>query len=158
MLAIQKASKPPQKCTPNLLPARLSHNGLVHDTDKYWKPVTESDKKMAYFRGRALHGTTLALPSNYTGAVLNITDKQLPTANSNRTIADDEDEDAHDQSARVEVSAIEQVGTFDEFVVWGHGGTVNESEDPYVRAVGEWIGFAESMHIDPEGKTDGEET
>lgn len=35
MLAIHPSN--PRKCTPNLLPARLNHNGPINDTDRYWK-------------------------------------------------------------------------------------------------------------------------
>lgn len=39
MLAIN-ATKP-QKCTPNLLPARINHAGPINDTKRYWKPETD---------------------------------------------------------------------------------------------------------------------
>jgi ribonuclease H2 subunit C len=39
-----------------------------------------------------------------------------------------------------------------EVVVWGHGGTVDEGSDMFVRGVREWVGFAESMHCDEEGE------
>lgn len=50
----------------------------------------------------------------------------------------------------VEVSIAEQVGQFDEIVVWGHGGLVDESRHLYVRGLREWVGFAESMHCEEE--------
>lgn len=42
MLAIQPSSKS-QKCTLNLLPARLNHNGPINDAEQYWKP-TKNDE------------------------------------------------------------------------------------------------------------------
>lgn len=51
-----------------------------------------------------------------------------------------------------EVKIAEQIGEFDEVVVWGHGGTVDEGSDMFVRGVREWVGFAESMHCDEEGE------
>ncbi|ORX95701.1 ribonuclease H2, subunit C [Clohesyomyces aquaticus] len=163
MLAIQSSSsKPPQKCTPNLLPARLNHNGPVHNTSQYWNPTetppnsnstaeTEGSNpftastQTAYFRGRALDGISLSLPANYTGAVLNITGKDLPSVNSGRAPEDEEEEESEQMEAKV----AEEVATFDKFVVWGHGGAVDKSQDAYVRAVEEWIGFAEAMHVEP---------
>ena len=49
-----------------------------------------------------------------------------------------------------EVKIAEQIGSFDEVVVWGHGGTVDEGSDMFVRGLREWVGFAESMHCDEE--------
>ncbi|KAF2728306.1 ribonuclease H1 small subunit [Polyplosphaeria fusca] len=143
MLSIQESKQGAQKCTPNLLPARLNHNGPVHDTERFWKPETdEAGKSHAYFRGRHLHGTPLTFPSNYTGAVLQVTDKDLPASN-NETKKIEEDED---ESEQVEVKIAEKVGEFDEVVVWGHGGAIDKSEDVYARGVEEWIGFAEALH------------
>ncbi|KAF2121087.1 ribonuclease H2, subunit C [Lophiotrema nucula] len=156
MLAIQSSTKSSQKCTPNLLPARLNHNGPVNDTERYWKPErTENEKNHAYFRGRHLHGTSLALPANYTGAVLQITDKDVPTTNSNRMETEDNEEEDDEESQKVEVKLIEQVGEFDEFMIWGHGGSIDASEDTYARAIKEWIGFSEAMHIEPQDKKRG---
>jgi ribonuclease H2 subunit C len=56
-----------------------------------------------------------------------------------------------EESILVEVKIAEQVGTFDEVVVWGHGGEVDGSQDVFIRGMNEWVGFAESMHVDEEG-------
>lgn len=115
----------------------------------------------AYFRGRHLHGTTFSLPANYTGAVLNITDKDLLSSTTNSAsnggeTGDGEEEDEEDEmdDVEVEVKVAEKVGEFEEVVVWGHGGVVDERSDVYARAVGEWIGFSEAMHCedDDEGQ------
>ncbi|KAI4671645.1 uncharacterized protein J4E78_000141 [Alternaria triticimaculans] len=151
MLSIQ--SSKPQKCTPNLLPARINHNGPINDAERYWKPETDDKgKRHAYFRGRHLHGTTLPLPQNYTGAILHVTDKQLPqTRTQPQQPADEDDEDAEvEESMPVEVQIAEQVGEFDEVIIWGHGGEVDGSGDAFVRGMNEWVGFAESMHVDEE--------
>jgi ribonuclease H2 subunit C len=174
MLSIQPSK--PQKCTPNLLPARINHNGPINDAERYWKPETDDKgslwtprphecnfnaclgKQHAYFRGRHLHGTTLPLPHNYTGAILHVTDKQVP---QNRTQpqqepVDDDEEDAEvEESIPVEVKIAEQVGEFDEFIIWGHGGEVDGSGDEFVRGMNEWVGFAESMHVDSEEQDEG---
>ncbi|KAI4943037.1 hypothetical protein J4E86_009984 [Alternaria arbusti] len=151
MLSIQ--SSKPQKCTPNLLPARINHNGPINDAERHWKPETDDKgKRHAYFRGRHLHGTTLPLPQNYTGAILHVTDKQLPqTRTQQQQPADEDDEDAEvEESMPVEVKIAEQVGEFDEVIIWGHGGEVDGSGDAFVRGMNEWVGFAESMHVDEE--------
>lgn len=164
----------PQKCTPNLLPARINHNGSVNDTQRYWKPETDekgtslssiapgisrltlsAGTRHAYFRGRHLHGTALPLPDNYTGTVLHVTDKQLPQsparAQQPREVDDDEQgADDDEEMEGVQVIIAEQIGEFDEVVVWEHGGPVDEAQDGFVRGIMEWIGWAESMHVDEE--------
>ncbi|KAF2451709.1 hypothetical protein P171DRAFT_515672 [Karstenula rhodostoma CBS 690.94] len=150
MIAIHSANA--KKCTPNLLPARLNHNGPVNDTAQYWKPeIDEEATPHAYFRGRHLHGTPLALPSTHTGAVLQITDKNLPQTRTQPADADEEEE----EQETVEVKVAEQIGEFEEVVVWGHGGQVEEGQDMFIRGMKEWIGFAEAMHGE-DGDGDGE--
>lgn len=39
MLSIQSTNS--NKCTPNLLPARLNHNGPINNTQRYWSPTTD---------------------------------------------------------------------------------------------------------------------
>ncbi|KAF2180062.1 ribonuclease H1 small subunit, partial [Zopfia rhizophila CBS 207.26] len=170
MLAIQQSRKKPQQCTPNLLPARLYHNGPISTSEPYWNPTssntstttttttstsddTDSTTPTAYFRGRRLLGTPLSLPSNYEGAILHITDKDLPSSNPNISAnGDDErmDDEEERENQRVEVKVAEKVGTFDEVVVWEHGSLVGGSEDCYVRGLDEWVEFAESMHVEEE--------
>ena len=118
------------------------------------RPDAHLGKRHAYFRGRHLHGTTLPLPQNYTGAILHVTDKQLPqTRTQQQQPADEDDEDAEvEESMPVEVKIAEQVGEFDEVMIWGHGGEVDGSGDAFVRGMNEWVGFAESMHGDEEEK------
>lgn len=162
MLSIRSSSKE-RKCTPNLLPARLNHDGLINDTQRYWTPEKDNEGRHipsrnlkrnnlishgagtshAYFRGRHLYGTSIALPENYTGAILHVTDKPLPPKRDAKESAEEDDED---ETEKVDVMIAERQGTFDEVMVWGHGGVVDEKEDAYVRGIKEWIGFAEAMH------------
>ena len=152
MLSIQP-SKTQQKCTPNLLPARINHNGPINNTSQYWKPDTDSEgTKHAYFRGRHLHGTAVPLPSNYTGAILNNTERDLPESAHDKSSMEEEEGD--DNDAKVEVKIAEQIGVFDEMMVWKHGAVVDEKTDIYVRGVGEWIGFAEAMHCEEDSQKD----
>ncbi|KAB2102240.1 hypothetical protein AG0111_0g10011 [Alternaria gaisen] len=157
MLSIRPSD--PQRCTPNLLPARINHNGPINDAERYWKPETDDKgKRHSYFRGRHLHGTALPLPNNYTGAILRVTDQQLPQSQTQpqQLPADEDDEDAEtEESIPVEVNIAEQVGEFDQVIVWGHGGEVDGSGDAFIRGMSEWVGFAESMHIDEEEKDKG---
>ncbi|KAF2844669.1 ribonuclease H1 small subunit [Plenodomus tracheiphilus IPT5] len=174
MLSIQPPrSAHPPKVTPNLLPLRISHNGPINSTGRFFTPTTSSTDasstaQHAHFRGRHLHGTPVALPEGYTGAVLHITDQQLPQGQSRReqqrqevhhrgeSGAEDEDEDADAGDMFVEVKVAEHVAEFDEIVVWGHGGIVDQSRDIYVRGLTEWVGFAESMHYEQDEQgTDG---
>ncbi|KAH9881813.1 hypothetical protein J1614_000984 [Plenodomus biglobosus] len=159
-------SSQPQNVTPNLLPLRISHNGPINSTSRFFNPSTEpsnpsNSTQHVHFRGRHLHGTPVALPEGYTGAVLHVTDKQLPLAqrqaHDQRHLRESSSEDAEVEDLGVEVSIAEQVGQFDEVVVWGHGGLVDESRDLYVRGLREWVGFAESMHYEEEEqRTEGE--
>ncbi|KAF2871725.1 ribonuclease H2, subunit C, partial [Massariosphaeria phaeospora] len=153
MLSIQKDSTNTQTHTPHLLPARINHDGPVEDTQKYWKPeVDDKGKHHAYFRGRHLHGTALSLPHNYTGAILRVTEKDLPQTQTqpqgqaHKRNQEDDDEEDGEESDNVDVKIAEQIGSFDEFVVWGHGEEVDAGRDMYVRGLREWVGFAEAMH------------
>jgi len=167
MLAIKSSNS--QKCTPNLLPARVNHNGPVNDTERYWQPTkdengmrlpslpsnfthTSPGKLHAYFRGRHLHGTTLPLPTNYTGAILHITDETLPRTQSQSHASMDNDpmeEDEEDEEeVTVDVKVAEKVGDFEEMVVWGHGGEIDGRQDAFVRGMEEWISFAEAIHAE----------
>ena len=174
MLAIQPSKS--QKCIPNLLPARLNHDGPVNDAGRYWQPEVDekgashssalpyhlhltapAGKAHVYFRGRHLHGTSLPLPTNYTGAVLSITDKNLPQDRAREDQMDgehhyDHDNDDEGDTLQLEIKVAEQVGEFDEVMVWGHGGEVDAGQDMVMRGVQEWIGFAESMHVDDDTK------
>lgn len=100
-----------------------------------------------HFRGRHLHGTSIPLPSRYTGAVLSVTDKKLPAQLSQPR---EEDEDEADEMETEEVKIAEQIGTFESITVWEHGGKVDVERDAYVRGLQEWVGWAESMHCDEE--------
>jgi ribonuclease H2 subunit C len=152
MLSIQTTKS--QKCTPNLLPARINHNGPINDVNRYWTPSTD-DKgtKHAHFRGRHLHGTTLPLPANYTGAVLHMTDKLVPQARTDNGHMEDGDDV---EETPEEVKIADQVGEFDEVVVWGHGGEVEAGQDMFVRGMQEWVGFAEAMHVDEQDESNGQ--
>jgi ribonuclease H2 subunit C len=104
-------------------------------------------KDHAYFRGRHLHGTVLPLPANYTGALLHITDKPLPQpqSRSHAQLDNDRMDDDDEEEAMVDVKIAEQVGDFEEVVVWGHAGEVEKGKDAFVRGLEEWVSFAEAI-------------
>lgn len=45
MLAIEKSKSHKGKCTPNILPCRINHNGPVHASKRYWNPITTPGKR-----------------------------------------------------------------------------------------------------------------
>jgi ribonuclease H2 subunit C len=90
MLAIQSPQERVEKCTPNLLPCRVDHNGAVSASTRYWNPEVEVGEskyyaisilrltvkdgtQTAYFRGRKLRGRKVELPQNYKGSLIDYT-------------------------------------------------------------------------------------
>ena len=55
-----------------------------------------------------------------------------------------EEEDEERGEELEEVDALEEVASFDNIVLWGHESLV-EGDDPFVKGVEEWIGFAEAV-------------
>jgi len=58
----------------NVLPCRISYNGPVNVSNRYWCPQPlsktippENGNEISYFRGRKLVGLSKALPSEYEG-------------------------------------------------------------------------------------------
>lgn len=165
MLALEKTKNYRGKCTPNVLPCRVNHNGAVNASKRYWNPTTQpgiyisspfphprgllllltytnSDgKSISYFRGRKLYGKNLKLSSHYRGVVLSTTGRILPQPKSNDPVATDDDGDEQEESPEVKI--MEEQASFEEIVVWGHESLPEGSVDPYVRGMEEWIGFAE---------------
>jgi len=87
---------------------------------------------------------------------LHVTDKQLPPKRNAKESAEEDEEDEEDETEKADVMIAEKLGAFDEVVVWGHGGGVDEKEDAYIRGIREWVGFAEAMHEEEDG--DGKNT
>jgi ribonuclease H2 subunit C len=153
MLAIQSTSinGSTKNATINILPCRIHHTGPTSTriTKRHWSPSTSTptDPKQStltsYFRGRRLLGTSLFLPRNYTGIIASSTDKVLP-----KTYAPikEGDSDIEEEEQEEDVKVLEVKGRFEEVVVWGHDAVVDAEEDAFVRGLGEWIAFAESMH------------
>lgn len=58
---------------------------------------------------------------------------------------EEEEEDEENREAEEDVKILEEIGTFDEVMVWGHE-QMPAGDDVFVRGIEEWIGFAEAMH------------
>ena len=63
-----------------------------------------------------------------------------PKASSNDQTMYDENEDD-----KIEKTISEEVAQFDEVMVWDHGAMPDDSSDPYLRGIEEWISFAETV-------------
>lgn len=94
-------------------------------------------KTIAYCRGRKLHGKKLKIPKGYRGIVISSTDRILPK----ETQAED-DEDAEEVP---EVKIMEEQSEFEDIMVWGHEALPDDTTDPYMRGVQEWIAFADQV-------------
>ncbi|KAE8450391.1 hypothetical protein EG329_006465 [Mollisiaceae sp. DMI_Dod_QoI] len=141
MLAIERKTKDHEgKCTPNVLPCRINHNGPVDASKRYWNPTQTSDgKTAAYFRGKKLYGKKLKVPEGYRGVVLSSTDRILPKPSAQAT------EDDQDIEEEPEVKIMEEQSNFDNIMVWGHESVPEDAADPYVKGIDEWIAFSEQV-------------
>lgn len=131
------------KATPNVLPCRIQHDGPVTEVDSYWSPSQEPDgKRVAYFRGRKLHGRALRVPDGYRGVVVDKTEPPRPDAPrpDEPEVVDLEGGD------EMPLGALETKAEFDEIVIWGHESVADTPSDPFVRGVEEWIKVADKIH------------
>ncbi|KAK0119823.1 hypothetical protein ONS95_011255 [Cadophora gregata] len=147
MLALERSKTYRGKCTPNVLPCRINHNGAVNTSRRYWNPTAQPDgKTIAYFRGRKLHGKVLKVPSKYRGVVVEKTERVLPRAPVQTQNDQVEGEEEEEEDEEPEVKVMEEQAGFEEIVVWGHEMIPDGMADPYVRGLEDWIAFAESIH------------
>ena len=116
----------------------------------------------------------LGLPKGYEGVVARRTErverpceaeglqrKRRRVGDEKRYHDDDSEDTEHDQDGEEdepepEVKIMEEVGTFNSVVVWGHDrmpgvndGGGGDGGDVYVRGMEEWIGVAEAVHGKP---------
>ncbi|CAL3967287.1 unnamed protein product [Diplocarpon coronariae] len=100
--------------------------------------------KTAYFRGRKLHGKTLALPPSHRGVVASATERVLPAAEPAAASGKPAgaEEEGQEPEPEPEVKIVEERASFDEVVVWGHEVLPDGMADPYVRGLEDWIAFA----------------
>lgn len=160
ILSVDSKQGPSQEVIPNLLPCRIHHDGPIGAADAYWTPSQEpgtsskpcnfknyiltiiSDgKRIAYFRGRKLHGKALTVPEGYRGVVVEKTDPPKPQASR----PDEPEVIDVDTEDEVPLGALETKAVFDEMMIWGHESMADAASDPCVRGVEEWIKVAEQV-------------
>ena len=95
---------------------------------------TADGTRVAYFRGRKLHGKVAKLPENYMGVVF---EKSEETA--------EEEKDTKGQDSQP-TGTLATKGTFDELIFWGHESIGDSTSDPLIRGVEEWISVSEKIH------------
>jgi ribonuclease H2 subunit C len=103
---------------------------------------SQDGMKTAYFRGRKLHGKTLALPKGYRGVVA---EKKAPEADPSRRAVEDPDIVDLDREDEPELGSLHVQAQFDDLVIWGHESVADASSDPYVRGLEEWLDFANQV-------------
>lgn len=64
-----------------------------------------------------------------------------------------EDHELEGEGPPMETGVLLEQCHFDEFIVWGHEVLPDEKEDPYIRAVDEWISLAEAVCFQPKGSS-----
>jgi hypothetical protein len=105
-------------------------------------------KSIAYFRGRKLHGRKVKIPGKYVGVLLSSSHQKLY-----QEVSASENDGLEGEGPPVEVGVMLEQCCFDEFIVWGHEVLPDEKEDPYIRAVEEWISLAEAACFQPKGSS-----
>ncbi|KIV99223.1 uncharacterized protein PV09_09087 [Verruconis gallopava] len=154
MLAIQRKEGNVTGVKVHLLPCKINYSGPTEVERRYWEPKqTENGGYKAYFRGRELSGNSLKVPQHYQGSVLRITNDLMPRSKSSPVEGDVEDEDADEETEETKIA--EELGVFDEVMVWNHDMPWSAAEDPYAKGIEEWISFASAMHTqaDDDGRS-----
>lgn len=104
-------------------------------------------KKVAYFRGRELHGKALKVPQGYRGVV--VEKREAPKPDAPRRDEDEAvDVDAEEDEEEMPLGALETKAEFEEMVIWGHETMADAAQDPYVRSVEEWVQLSEQVRTD----------
>lgn len=183
-------------CSPHLMPFNIVYNGPA-PIETYFRPKTapkptfgktaqdteeesdvqmkvEPDRYVAAFRGRIVQGTTVELPTGYSGILLKApeegkADKKVAankpapmskssrraTRNSRRTIDVDEDEIQEPDVGEEAVPEDEELPTrtltlsskFSSFVLWNPDIPVDEGKDEYLRSLSEWTNLAAEVRF-----------
>lgn len=102
----------------------------------------QDGQKIAYFRGRKLHGQSVKVPQGYRGIIVEKQEAVKP-----QTARHDEPEtvDLDAEEDDVPLGALKKRSDFDDMIVWGHESNAEASSDPYVRGVDEWVALAEQV-------------
>ncbi|RDA92194.1 hypothetical protein CP533_5614 [Ophiocordyceps camponoti-saundersi (nom. inval.)] len=124
------------KAVPNLLPCRVHHTGPVDPIAGLKLGASREEihtSQVAYFRGRKLHGRSVAVPDNYQGVVV-----QRDKEKERKPSEGGEDEE---QRAQVKTETLEVKARFDEVLVWTMEASTSTdtTTDEYVRGMEEWL-------------------
>lgn len=97
----------------------------------------------AYFRGRKLKGKEVKVPEGYKGVIVKDAGNEQNAQSAMKT---DQEGDLHDEDGddEEEVKTIDEMGSFEEVVIWGHD-SIADGDDAFVKGIGEWISFAEAV-------------
>lgn len=82
----------------------------------------------------------MKITKGYKGVILSSTDEKLPKDPQSSV-----EEELGENEQIQHIGILEEQAEFDEILVWGHEALPDETSDPYVRGVEEWIAFAEQV-------------
>jgi ribonuclease H2 subunit C len=71
-------------------------------------------------------------------------EKKEREIDQNKNLGTEESMEIEEEEGKEDVKIMEEIGTFNEVLVWGHE-AVADGEDIYIRSLEEWIGIAESV-------------
>lgn len=149
-LAKPTADKAPVPTPPPILTALAGDIAAISKTEdekmstaedaiaEAFKPEASPPTRfVAAFRGRTVQGTSVSLPTGYTGLILRSSDASEP-----KDASDDEDADA---STPVRMLTAES--TFSSLLVWNADIPVDEARDQYLRSLSEWTRLAAEVRV-----------
>ena len=90
-----------------------------------------------------MKGKEVKVPEGYKGFIVKKSGEKHEQKVAKQQ-AEDEEEDEFDED---QVETISAIGSFDEITLWGHDTGVPE-DDSFVKGIGEWISFAETVGIE----------
>lgn len=93
----------------------------------------------AYFRGRKLHGTSVAIPADYKGVLVQ---KQEGTTRSEAEKSEGDETVCLDDAQE---GTLQIMGEFQDIIVWGHESVADPSSDYHVRGMAEWMEVSEKV-------------
>ena len=96
----------------------------------------------SYFRGRKLRGRDVKVPAGWKGVVVQDNGALQQKIRRGGVDEDVEDNEGEEEG---EVKILEELGGFDEIVVWGHESVGGAGDDSFVRGLEEWVGFSEAV-------------
>lgn len=100
--------------------------------------------KEAYFRGRKLVGTDIALPDSHEGVVMqHVTETRSLHNGVDTTDLDKEDENEESNATH----GLQILSRFEGIVVWDQDPPKADSEDPYARSLDEWLKTANQVRV-----------